>query len=72
MNCSTGEPAGQVSREETVTEMKRRDETRTAGNELQWARDSSKNKTRKKLLQRADQGKSIEEQAAHDSIGARD
>jgi hypothetical protein len=51
-----------------VTETKiRRDETRTAGNELQSARDSSKNKTRRKLLQRADQGKSIEEQATHDS-----
>jgi hypothetical protein len=34
--------------------------------------ESSKNKTRRKLLQRADQGKSIEEQAAHDSTGTRD
>jgi hypothetical protein len=64
--CSTGEPAGRVSREETVTKTKiRRDETRTAGNELQWTGDTSKNKTRRKLLQRADQGKSNEEQGQH-------
>jgi hypothetical protein len=73
MNCSTGEPAGRVSHEETVTETKiRRDEIRIVGNELQSAGDNSKNKTRRKLLQHADQGKSIEEeQAAHDSTGTR-
>jgi hypothetical protein len=68
----TREPAGWVSREEW---WQNENQERWNQNCQEWAsigRRQQQNKTRRKLLQRADQGKSIEGQAAHDSTGIRD